>query len=322
MYAGIQHKIVYSVDMAQVAPRARPNVDLPRDETIYIYSRDEALGAWLSLQVAEGKLTAEQARKLYNDWKVVPERAASYFSTTGDLRLLYRLGRDLDPLTSFYVKEYGGKLHIVLEGNARLKTVLTGTKYGVANGKVVIMGLGYLGAVESIRGGGILTAVLVSAVDAMTEVLSDSPSLIHLIGTLAVDVAKVAISTAASLGAVSLLYGAGVVGASLALGPLAVAIIVGLAVGVILDYLDDHYKLKERFTTMLGDVAAAAAKKINEAHEAVDQQVDAAKEGLLDAAADAAGALLSAIVDEIGRRFVRFVSRQADRLIWYAIPRF
>ncbi|QYE33255.1 hypothetical protein KZX46_00075 (plasmid) [Polymorphobacter sp. PAMC 29334] len=254
--------------------------------------------------------------------EVFPEKAASYFSTAGDLQTLVRLARDFGPLESFYVKEYTGKLFLILKGNAKLRTVLTGPRYGVENAKILSMGLGYKGAVDSIRGGGILTAVLVSVVDVLTEVLSDHPSLTRLIGTLAVDVAKVAIGAGAGFAAVSLLYGAGAVGASFALGPLAVAVIVGFAVGMALDYLDDRYKLKERCTTMLRDVIAVAARKVEDAKAAAGQAVDDAKEGMLEAAARMAGAVLHEVVDEAGRRFVRYVSRGVERLVWFPMPRY
>lgn len=306
--------------MADSAPPAQ--VNLPRDHTVYIYSKDEARGAWLNDQVRQGKMLAEQARKLYKEWKVYPEKAASYFSTAGDLMTLTRLAKDLGPLESFYVKEYKGELYLILKGNAKLRTILTGTRYGVENAKVVSMGLGYKGAMESIHGGGVLTAVLVSAVDVTTEVLSDHPSMTRLIGTLAVDVAKVAIGAGASFVAVSTIYGAAAVGASFALGPLAVAVIVGVAAGVILDYLDDRYKLKERLTTMLRSVIAATTQQIAQVKAAVGQKVDDAEEGLLDAAARAAGALLHEVADEAGRRFVRYVSRGVERLVWSSMPSF
>lgn len=303
-------------------PKPQPRVDLQKDETVYIFSREEAYSAWLSDQVQQGKFAAEQARKLYNEWKMYPEKAANYFSTVGDLQTLVRLARDLGPLESFYVKEYKGQLYLILKGNGKLRTILTGTRYGVANPKVVSMGLGYLGAVESIHAGGILTAILISSVDVMSEVLSDSPSLSRLIGTLAVDVAKVALGAAASFAAVSLFYGAAAVGASFALGPLAVAIIVGLAVGTMLDFIDDRYKLKERLTTMLRDVMVVAAQKLADAKAGIDQSLANTRESLIDAAARLVGAAFQAVVDELGRRFVRFVSREAERLVWFEVPRF
>ena len=143
-----------------------------------------------------------------------------------------------------------------------------------------------------------------------------------MIGTLAVDIAKVAIGAGASFVAVSTIYGAAAVGASFALGPLAVAVIVGVAAGVILDYLDDCYKLKERLTTMLRSVIAATTQQIAQVKAAVGQKVDDAEEGLLDAAARAAGALLHEVADEAGRRFARYVSRGVERLVWSPMPSF
>lgn len=304
------------------APSDPAQVNLSRDHTVYIYSQDEARAAWLADQVRQGKLLAEKARQLYKEWKAFPEKAASYFSTAGDLMTLTRLARDLGPLEQFYVKEYKGQLYLILKGNAKLRSILTGTRYGVENAKIVSMGLGYKGAMESIHGGGVLTAVLVSAVDVMTEVLSDHPSLTRLIGALAVDVAKVAIGAAASFAAVSTVYGAAAVGASFALGPLAVAVIVGVAAGVLLDYLDDRYKLKERLTTMLRSVITATEQQVARAKEAADRKIEEAEEGLVGAAARVAGALLHEAADEVGRRFIRYVSRGAERLIWSPMPNY
>ena len=60
--------------MADSAPPTQ--VNLPRDHTVYIYSKDEARGAWLNDQVRQGKMLAEQARQLYKEWKAYPEKAA------------------------------------------------------------------------------------------------------------------------------------------------------------------------------------------------------------------------------------------------------
>lgn len=297
--------------MGQGTTGTTPKVQLPRDETVYILSREEALSAWLSDQVRKGKLRAGEARQLWNQWNKVPSAAANYFATATDVVLFARLARDLgSPGTKFYVKDYGGKLHIVLKGSPGMRTILTGTKYGVAHPKVVNMGLGRLGAMKSIRGGGIVTLVLVSAYNIINFVMSDTMKMSELIGSLAVDVAKVAASTAIAAGFVSLTYGGAAIGASLALGPLAVAIVIGIGAGLALDYLDNRYQLKQRLSTMLADVA-----------DQVEQRIEQAREGVLDAGRRIIATAIDLVVDELGRQFRRYVSDTLNDLRWFVMPR-
>jgi hypothetical protein len=291
------------------------NVNLPHDQTIYILSKRELLSAWLKDRVDAGRISPAEARRLWNDWNAVPANAANYFAVGQDLQLFHKLAKDLGSLTAqYYVKEYGGKLHIVLKGNPRLRQILTGTKYGITNPKVVSMGLGRLGAMKSVRGGGIVTAVLLTAYNIGNYVLSDNRSLSVLIGAIAVDVAKVAVSTAASAIAVGMVASAGPVGVAFALGPLGVAIVVGFLVGLGLDYLDNRYKLKERLSTMLADVA-----------DDVSRRAEAVGDGMIETAQTAVrtaiAGVVDLVVDEMGRQFRRFVSRNLGDLRWFPMPR-
>lgn len=297
--------------MGEVAPRPAMKTQIPRDETVYALSREEALSAWLSDAVSKGKIGAGEARRLWNEWTKVPGAAANYFATGTDLLLFAKLARDLgQPGTKFYVKEYGGKLHIVLKGQPGLRKILTGAKYGVALPKVVNMGLGRLGAMKSIKGGAVVTLVLVSAYNVINFVMSDTMKMSELIGSLAVDVAKVAASTAIAAGFVGMIYGSAAVGASIALGPLAVAIVIGVGASWALDYLDNRYQLKQQLSTMLADVA-----------DDVQRRVDQAREGVIDAGLRIVGAAIDAVVEEAGRQLRRYVSDALGELRWFPMPR-
>jgi len=81
-----------------------------------------------------------------NAWQKLKGKAeagASYYASADDLRTLSKLVGDLGGFaTKAYVKTYGGKSHIILKGHPGLRRVLTGTKYGIKNPKVITMGLG------------------------------------------------------------------------------------------------------------------------------------------------------------------------------------
>lgn len=136
---------------------------------------------------------------------------ASYYASADDAVTMAKLIGDLGGAGArVYIKTYGGKPHIVLKGHPGLRTVLTGTKYGIKNPKVITMGLGKAGAIQAAKSGGILSVILLSAYRIADYVLTDEATLSQLIGSLATDVVKVGIATGASIAAASALAGFGV----------------------------------------------------------------------------------------------------------------
>ena len=126
----------------------------------------------------------------------------------------------------------------------------------------------------------------------------------ELIGSLAVDVAKVAASTAVAAGFVGMIYGSAAVGASIALGPLAVAIVIGVGASLALDYLDNRYQLKQRLSTMLADVA-----------DDVQRRVDQAREGIIDAGLRIVEAAIDLVVDEAGLTHLAYAPEIAGAML-------
>ena len=99
---------------------------------------------------------------------------ANYYYHTKDAVTTTKLIRDLGGVGArAYIKSYGGKPHIILKGHAGLRTVLTGTKYGIKNPKVISMGLGKSGAVAAAKQGGILTVIVLSAYRVVDHFLTD-----------------------------------------------------------------------------------------------------------------------------------------------------
>ena len=213
-----------------------------------------------------------------------------------------------------YLKDYGGKTHIILKGWPGLRKVLTGTRYGVENPKVISMGLGTRGAMNAIKEGGILTAILVTAYDVFDYFMGDRETLSDLMGQVASDLTKVAIASCVSAASVALL--SGTIVTSFALGPLLVAIVVGVGVGFALNALDEHIKLTDKLKSML----AAAAKDIEQTAHAAQAKVQQAGATLLDRAYDGLCAFLGRIVRGAEDAASDLIWRKINDLRWYLLP--
>ena len=170
--------------MAQPSPSPAPTpAPAGPDETAYVLNTRDALKLWLILQEDTGRLDAGKARALWQDWKTYPNKAASYFSTAQDVAMLRVIAKDFtSPLARVYIKEYKGKPYIILKGVPSARKILTGTRYGVENPKIISMRLGYRGAADSIREGGMLTLVLVSAFDVVDYLMTDRATVADLVG--------------------------------------------------------------------------------------------------------------------------------------------
>jgi hypothetical protein len=189
-----------------------------------------------------------------NAWQKLKGKAetgASYYASADDLRTLSKLVGDLGGFaTKAYVKTYGGKPHIILKGHPGLRRVLTGTKYGINNPKVITMGLGKAGAIHAAKSGGILSVVLLSAYRVADYFLTDQATLSQLIGSLATDVVKIGIATGASIAAATVVSAAFTV----AIGPIVAVVIVGVATSMLLTALDDRYGITDKLIAGLDEV--------------------------------------------------------------------
>jgi hypothetical protein len=240
----------------------------------------------------KGKLS--HVKNAWQKLKGKAEVGASYYASADDLRTLSKLVGDLGGFaTKAYVKTYGGKQHIILKGYPGLRRILTGTKYGIKNPKVITMGLGKAGAMHAAKSGGILSVVLLSAYRVADYFLTDNATLSQLIGTLATDVVKVGLATGASIVAASALVGFGV---TLAIGPIIAVVAVGLLASMALGEIDNHYGITDRVILGLDELSQNAQSQIqktkeNILHKAgdvvaliIDYAVDSAKIILIDAA--------------------------------------
>jgi len=199
-------------------------------------------------------------KSLWKQYRDKLEKGANFLSPGKDTFLLAKLVGDMGGIVNAraYIKYYNGKPHIILKGYPGLRKILTGTKYGLQNVKVVKIGLGKYGGLKAAKGGGVLTIILLSGYRIIDYVLRDGATLSELIGSLATDVVKVGIATGASIAAAT---GAAVVGEALAagiivaIGPLVAAIVVGMYVSIELSNLDEKYKITEKIIAALDEIS-------------------------------------------------------------------
>lgn len=280
-------------------------VQITKDEVIYVLSLEEAQKLWLVEQEASGKLTAQAARELWEEWRRAPHAVAAYFATGSDIMLATKLAKDFGTMTGrVHYKTYGGKVHIILKGRPGLRSILTGTKYGVNNPKVVSMGLGSAGAKAAMRQGAVISIVLLTAYNVIDFVMSDQVTLMDLIGQTASDIVKVGISAGASIAAATVVGTTGLV-ASFALGPLVVAILVGVGTAMVLDAIDERYKLTERLKTYLNETARQVERSIHEAKRRVERSI-------IDLTAD----VLEEVAHQAGQAARRYILRKLRDITW------
>lgn len=207
---------------------------------------------------------------------------ANYYASIDDAVTLAKLVGDLGSFgAKAYIKSYGGKPHIIIKGYPGLRRVLTGTKYGIYNPKVVKMGLGKIGAVKAVKTGGIITIVLLTTYRVVDYVLTDEATLTQLMGTIGTDIVKVGITTGASI-ATATAFGM----ATFAIGPIFAVVLVGVGVSIMLDVVDTHYKITEKIISgldELGDDTMAYIEHIkqnaqNSLYQKVDSVIDYALE--------------------------------------------
>ncbi|MFA7556115.1 MAG: hypothetical protein WCY88_17870 [Spongiibacteraceae bacterium] len=216
-----------------------------------------------------------------NAWQKLKGKAeagASYYASADDIRTLSKLVGDLGGFaTKAYVKSYGGKPHIILKGHPGLRRVLTGTKYGIKNPKVITMGLGKAGAIHAAKSGGILSIVLLSTYRVADYFLTDNATLSQLIGSLATDVVKVGITTGASIAAAVAMGGF-----SIAVGPIFAVVVIGFGVSWALGVADEQLGITDRLIDGLDELGADIQTNITSkkkqvagiAREAVDSVID------------------------------------------------
>lgn len=228
------------------------------------------------------------------------ELGANYHYHAKDAVTMAKLIDDLGAVgTKAYIKTYGGKPHIILKGHPGLRKILTGTKYGITNPKVVSMGLGKASAVSAASRGGILTVVLLSVYRVVDFFLTDQATLSQLIGTLATDVVKVAIATG---GAIVIATVAGA--ATFAIGPIVAVVIIGIGLTSVLEYIDNRLGITKRIIAGLDEIGRNGQLYIDQRKNDVLDSIQKSIDEVIDYAVDSARAIAVDWVRKTAREYL------------------
>jgi hypothetical protein len=251
-------------------------------------------------QAARGNV---EAKTLWEQIKGSIEFGANYLALGGDMTKLAQLGYALGGLGQAYVKSYNGKSYIILKGHAGLRRILTGTRYLANNTQVMALGLGKHAAQAAVRSGGILTVVLVGAYRIADFFLRDEATLTQLIGYLAVDVVKVAITAGVAWGAIAVAAAIGI-----AVGPIAAVVLVGLALTPALNYLDEHFGISDKVVRGLEELSERSQNYAQQLRRDIQNRAT-------QAASRAAKPVLDYIVDSARRIIIDAAKHQLDRFL-------
>jgi len=287
------------------------SIAINKEEEIIYLSLEEATKVWLSLQVKDRKITDREADKLWaktknlwvGDGRAAIKIVVDYFSPAQDLGLVFVIAKDLGRhVGQTRIQNYRGVPYIIFKGNQRSRQILTASRYGLSNAKIISLGIGKEGVKNVARKGGIVSIVLVTVFNIADFVLNDQATLSSFTASMTVDVGIVVASTAAGL-----MAGAAVAGtalAAVAAGPLIVAVLVTVGVSIALGYLAERFQIKEKLTQALDgayqqQVAQLKALKRAAESKAVDVTTSVLEYMLQTASKE----LLSSLKRSLRRRF-------------------
>jgi hypothetical protein len=271
---------------------------------IVIADRDMLVRMWLTEAVATGKMTQAAADKHWQGYSDNWHTVANYFSATDDAMLIRKLVRETGIRGRCYFKSYNGKLHVVFKGYPGLRRVLTGTKYGALHPKVVGLGIGKAGVAKSVKGGTIVSVVLLTVWNIVDYVIRDEATLGQMLGGIAGDVSKALIAGGVGYAAGS---AAVALGMTVAAGPLVIAVVVGLGVGWALDALDEKYRFTERLQKQLDEGIAELERK---------------KQALVKRGQNTAFQFAGNVIDLIRDAAIAEGKRQIRDMFWKLLPRY
>ncbi|NRN27041.1 hypothetical protein [Photorhabdus heterorhabditis] len=143
-----------------------------------------------------------------------------------------------------------GKCYIKISGHAGLRRIITGTRYGANNPKMLSMGIGQQGLNSSIVKGVkfcIIFSVMYRTIEA---VFKDEYTLADFIGNITVDMAKTAIIAATSWALGSYLTATAILGGSI-IAAAGIILLVGFGVAVGLEILDAKYGISKKLIELI-----------------------------------------------------------------------
>lgn len=255
---------------APVPPRRtapRPGAVRPKQRALVV-DRKNMLLMWLEEKIARKELTPEQADKMLKDqgsW--VKDWVSPIKDAGGSAKQFQAMAKDFGTWKGARVKFTTGAKGVQLvtfSGWPNNREMIRGTRYRVNHPKMIELQIGkpglVKGAVDSARFG----VYLVVAVDVLTFIMDDKATWGSLLGALTYDIPGVilasAVGAAAGAAVSGTALGTALVVGSFAMGPIAVAFVVGFAVGYGLSQLDKKYDISGKLGKLWDQALAKLAQ--------------------------------------------------------------
>lgn len=209
-----------------------------------------AARAWSAQQVKAGRVEAGKAAAFWqqhgHDWL---DKFKSYFPIAKDVKeggtTIRTIISELGITGTYYIKKIRGRDHVVFKGFAGARQFLTGTHYGVNHHKILELKITKAGMKAAAREGLIFGILFCTVIDIVDYATNDRATLGQLFGTLGMDIAKGLLATGAAYACAAV--GAALMGtAVVAVGPVIIALAVGVGASLLLDWLDSKLGISKK----------------------------------------------------------------------------
>jgi uncharacterized Zn-binding protein involved in type VI secretion len=170
--------------------------------------------------------------------------------------MIYKLG-SIGITATVFVNHKGTRL-IKISGYAAIRKTLNAPVFAEMNPKIIEAGIGKFGLQKAIVDGAILGFIYVSVIDTIDFILNDETTLAMFLGTLATDIAKIGISSAA-------LYAVGLytMSAYVVLN-IAVVLVFGAGLAWVLNTIDKKYHITDNLVDFIAPYIESAQQEFVE----------------------------------------------------------
>ncbi len=189
--------------------------------------------------------------------------------------LISKLGSFGIKATSYLNK--AGTEMIKLSGYAGIRKVLNAPSFSAVNPKIVQVGIGKYGLANSIKNGAVLTFYVAAAYRIVDYILTDEQRLSEFIGSMATDVVKIGIASTIAWRVGTVLV------TSFVVANLGIVIVAGLAVSVLLNYLDNKYGITNQVIEYLEKSQQEVVDKARDIEDGFWDLGSMVFDGMLDA---------------------------------------
>ncbi|WP_340612080.1 hypothetical protein [Xenorhabdus bharatensis] len=182
----------------------------------------------------------------------VTDPISPYAGNIYDSRGFYDVCREFQRLNitaRTHVAE-NGRTYIHVSGHAGLRRLVRGTRYGANHPQMIGMGIGQQGLNNSIVRGVRFCIIFSIGYRVVESIFKDEYTLADFLGNITIDMAKTAITAAASWAVGTVLTATAIVGGSI-IAAAGIVLVTGFLVAYGLDVLDKQYGISEKLIAFL-----------------------------------------------------------------------